>query len=43
MDNGLLHVELIRHVPKPEIRNIKIEGPGDKVSRSKAIDVDATT
>ena len=43
MNNGLLHVELIRHIPKPEIRNIKIEGPEDKVSKPKTIDVDTTT
>jgi HSP20 family molecular chaperone IbpA len=36
MDNGLLHVELFRHVPEPEIRNIKIEPTGDK---PKTIDV----
>jgi hypothetical protein len=42
MDNGLLHVELVRHVPEPEIHNIKIEGPADKVSKPKTIDVDAT-
>jgi HSP20 family molecular chaperone IbpA len=43
MDNGLLHVELVRHVPKPEIRNIKIDGPDDRASNPKTIDVDATT
>jgi HSP20 family molecular chaperone IbpA len=43
MNNGLLHVELIRHIPEPEIRNIKIEGPEDKVSKPKTIDVDTTT
>ena len=30
LSNGLLHVELIRHVPEPEIRNIKIECPEKK-------------
>jgi HSP20 family molecular chaperone IbpA len=43
MDNGLLHVELVRHVPEPEIHNIKIEGPAEKVSKPKTIDVGATT
>ena len=43
MNDGLLHVELIRHIPEPEIRNIKIQGPEDKVSEPKTIDVDATT
>jgi len=42
MDNGLLHVELVRHVPEPEICNIKIKGPSDKVSKPKTIDVDST-
>ena len=40
LSNGLLHVELIRHVPEPEIRNIKIECPEDAMNRSKTIDVD---
>ncbi len=40
LSNGLLHIELIRHVPEPEIRNIKIECPKDKTSLSKTIDVD---
>ena len=43
MSNGLLHVELIRHIPEPEIRNIKIECPEDKVNRPKTIDVDTAT
>jgi HSP20 family molecular chaperone IbpA len=43
MSNGLLHVELIRHIPEPEIRNIKIEGPEKKVNKPKTIDVDTTT
>ena len=43
MDNGLLHVELVRHVPEPEIRNIKIEAAGDKDSKPKTIEVDPTT
>ena len=40
MNNGLLHVELIRHTPEPEIRNIKIEGSEDKINKPKTIDVD---
>ena len=43
LSNGLLHVKLIRHVPEPEIRNIKIECSERKISRSKTIDVDPTT
>lgn len=43
MNNGLLHVELVRHIPKPEIRNIKIEGPEDKINKRKTIDVDTNT
>jgi len=43
MDNGLLHVELVRHVPEPEIRNIKIEAAGEKDSKPKTIEVDPTT
>jgi HSP20 family molecular chaperone IbpA len=43
MDNGLLHVELVRHVPEPEIRNIKIEASSDKDSKPKTIEVDPTT
>ena len=43
MDNGLLHVELVRHVPEPEICNIKIEAAGDKDSKPKTIEVDPTT
>ena len=38
MDNGLLHVDLVRHVPEPEIRNIKIEPAADK---PRTIDVDS--
>ncbi|MHA1598601.1 MAG: Hsp20 family protein [Alphaproteobacteria bacterium] len=36
MDNGLLHIDLDRHVPEPEVRTIAIDGPG----KSKTIDVD---
>jgi HSP20 family molecular chaperone IbpA len=42
MSNGLLHVELIRHIPEPEIRNIKIESPENKANKPKTIDVDNT-
>jgi HSP20 family molecular chaperone IbpA len=41
MDNGLLHVDLIRHVPEPEIRNIKIEQTDDKKEKPKTIEVDS--
>jgi HSP20 family molecular chaperone IbpA len=40
MDNGLLHVELVRHVPEPEIRNIKIEANSVSNSKPKTIEVD---
>ena len=40
LSNGLLHVELFRHIPEPEIRNIKIECSEDRNSQSKTIDVD---
>jgi len=43
MDNGLLHVELVRHVPEPEIRNIKIEAASDKGSNPKTIEVDPSS
>ena len=41
MDNGLLFIELIRIVPEPEVRNIKIEGGKSKNSgkRPKTIDM----
>lgn len=40
LDNGLLHIDLIRHVPEPEIRTIKIEPVGGKEEKPKTIDVD---
>lgn len=40
MDNGLLHVDLVRHVPEPEIRNIKIKANSSKGARSKTIDLE---
>ena len=40
MDNGLLHIDLVRHVPEPEIRNIKIQPGGEKSSRTRTINVD---
>ena len=40
MDNGLLHVELVRHVPEPEIRNIKIEANKGSSNKPKTIEVD---
>lgn len=44
LDNGLLHIELERHVPEPRVRNIKIvdaspAGKG-KARRSKTIDTE---
>lgn len=40
MDNGLLHIDLVRHVPEPEIRTIKIEAGDEKSGKSKTIEVD---
>ncbi len=40
MDNGLLHIDLVRHVPEPEIRTIKIEPAGASREKPKTIDVD---
>ncbi|MBC8267419.1 MAG: Hsp20 family protein [Rhodospirillaceae bacterium] len=40
MDNGLLHIELVRHVPEPEIRNIKIETRTGGNNKPKTIEVD---
>lgn len=36
MDNGLLHIDMKRHVPEPEVRTIEIEGSG----ATKTIEVD---
>ncbi len=41
MDNGLLHIDLVRHVPEPEIRNIKIEPASKRSDKPKTIEVDA--
>lgn len=38
LDNGLLHVDLERHMPEPEIRTIKIQPVASKKA-PKAIDV----
>jgi len=35
-----LHVELVRHVPEPEIRNIKIEANKGSSNKPKTIEVD---
>jgi HSP20 family molecular chaperone IbpA len=42
MDNGLLHVDLERIVPEPDVRTIKIENaaPDKKKKRLTTIDVD---
>ena len=41
MDNGLLHVDLERIVPEPDVRTIKIENaaPDKKKKRPTTIDV----
>jgi len=44
LDNGLLHIDLERQVPEPEVRTIKIQtaGGAKKASRrAKTIDVEA--
>ncbi|MBM08198.1 MAG: heat-shock protein Hsp20 [Magnetovibrio sp.] len=43
LDNGLLHIELERIVPEPEIRNIKIENKNSKVKRTQKQIIDAET
>ena len=40
MDNGLLHIDLVRHVPEPEIRNIKIQPVNGNSAKTQTIDVD---
>ncbi len=35
MEDGLLHVDLTRPRPRPEVRNIKIESGGGKSSRAR--------
>ena len=39
LDNGLLNIDLVRHVPEPEIKSIRIEKAGAKGKRAKTIDV----
>ncbi len=45
LDNGLLHVELERMVPEPEVRTIEIENRGGRgkgsAKRSETIDVES--
>ena len=43
LDNGLLHIELERIVPEPEIRNIKIENKVSKAKRGQKQIIDAET
>ncbi len=38
--NGLLHVDLIRHVPEPEVRTIRIQTGEPAGGRPETIDVD---
>ncbi|MCP5366701.1 MAG: Hsp20 family protein [Hyphomicrobiales bacterium] len=40
LDNGLLHIDLERHVPEPEVRTIEIRSPARKGGAAKTIDVD---
>lgn len=46
LDNGLLHVDLVQHIPEPEIRNIPITKAGgtpkDTAAKPKAV-TNATT
>lgn len=39
LDNGLLHIDLERHVPEPEVKTIAIEKSGAKAKATKTIDV----
>ncbi len=40
LDNGLLHVDLERIVPEPEVRTIQIDGGADSTKSGKTIDVE---
>ena len=42
LDNGLLHVDLERIVPEPEVRTIKIDGTPDSRKAGKTIDVETS-
>jgi HSP20 family molecular chaperone IbpA len=42
LDNGLLHVDLERIVPEPEVRTIKIEGTPESRKAGKTIDVETS-
>ena len=35
LDNGLLHIELERIIPEPEVRTIKIENSSSKIKRKR--------
>ena len=41
LDNGLLHVDLVRRVPEPEVRTIQIQSSAGKKSGKTTIDVEA--
>ena len=43
MDKGLLHIELVRNIPEPEIRNIKIETRKYEDEKQKTIEVKPST
>ena len=44
LDNGLLHIDLERQIPEPEIRTIKIKsGKASRSSSGKTIDVEHDT
>jgi len=40
LDNGLLHIDLERQVPEPEIRNIRIRPGGAAKSKAKTINLE---
>lgn len=40
LDNGLLHIDLIRHVPEKKVQNIAIQ-PAHKL-KSKSVEIDGT-
>ncbi|NQV57531.1 MAG: Hsp20 family protein [Rhodospirillales bacterium] len=40
LQDGLLHIELTRSLPEPQVRKIKIEKVGDENSKPQMIDVE---
>jgi len=42
LDNGLLHIDLERHMPEPKVTEIKIQSAKSSKPKPKTIDVDPT-